>query len=123
MWGAGRETSISRGDKFTSPHSLGLFFLASTQYLGSPYCGDEYEVMGLAPYREPERMDETHSIVRLKLEGRRLGPAGGKDEPITDRDKAIAASTQGTYEEAVLGAFVRVPRGTTEKEASLGAET
>ena len=35
------------------PHSLGIFYQALTQYLGFPHYGDEYKVMGLAPYGEP----------------------------------------------------------------------
>ena len=35
------------------PHSLGLLYLAVTQYLGFPNYGDEFKVMGLAPYGEP----------------------------------------------------------------------
>ena len=36
------------------PHSLGLLYLAVTQYLGFPKYGDEYKVMGLAPYGAPD---------------------------------------------------------------------
>ena len=35
------------------PHSLGIFYQALTQYLGFPHYGDEYKVMGLAPYGRP----------------------------------------------------------------------
>ena len=35
------------------PHSLGIFYQALTQYLGFPHYGDEYKVMGLAPYGAP----------------------------------------------------------------------
>ena len=35
------------------PHSLGIFYQALTQYLGFPHYGDEYKVMGLAPYGKP----------------------------------------------------------------------
>ena len=35
------------------PHSLGLLYLAITQYSGFPNYGDEFKVMGLAPYGEP----------------------------------------------------------------------
>ncbi len=73
MWGSGKGTSISIDDEVTFPHSLGLFYLAMTQYLGFPYYGDEYKVMGLAPYGEPELLDEMRSIVRLKPDGK-YGP-------------------------------------------------
>ena len=36
------------------PHSLGIFYQALTQFLGFPHYGDEYKVMGLAPYGEPD---------------------------------------------------------------------
>jgi carbamoyltransferase len=36
------------------PHSLGFLYTAMTMYLGFPHYGDEYKVMGLAPYGEPE---------------------------------------------------------------------
>jgi carbamoyltransferase len=39
------------------PHSLGFLYTAVTMYLGFPYYGDEYKVMGLAPYGEPEFLD------------------------------------------------------------------
>ena len=41
-------------DRVYFPHSLGLFYLAITQYLGFPKYGDEYKVMGLAAYGEPD---------------------------------------------------------------------
>ncbi|HET7438434.1 MAG TPA: carbamoyltransferase N-terminal domain-containing protein, partial [Nitrospira sp.] len=52
------------------PHSLGLFYLALTQYLGFPSYGDEYKVMGLAAYGEPEYLDVFRKMVRLKNKGR-----------------------------------------------------
>lgn len=65
MWGSGAGTAIRVSDEVAFPHSLGLFYLAMTQYLGFPHYGDEYKVMGLAPYGEPELMDEMRGIVRL----------------------------------------------------------
>ena len=51
------------------PHSLGIFYQALTQYLGFPYYGDEYKVMGLAPYGKPAFMDAMRKIVQLKADG------------------------------------------------------
>src|SRR5207247_2032257 len=51
------------------PHSLGLFYLALTQYLGFPKYGDEYKVMGLAPYGMPEFADELRGLIDLKANG------------------------------------------------------
>ena len=57
-------------DRVFFPHSLGHFYLALTQYLGFPKYGDEYKVMGLAPYGEPLRLREMRRIVRLLPRGR-----------------------------------------------------
>jgi carbamoyltransferase len=40
-----------------------------TQFLGFPYYGDEYKVMGLAPYGEPIYLDKLCEIVKLKKNG------------------------------------------------------
>jgi len=45
------------------PHSLGLFYTAITQYLGFNNYGDEYKVMGLAPYGNPVYLDKLKKIV------------------------------------------------------------
>ena len=44
---------INKYEEVLFPHSLGLFYTAITQYLGFLKYGDEYKVMGLAPYGEP----------------------------------------------------------------------
>lgn len=70
MWGAGRGRQISVKSQVTFPHSLGLFYLAMTQYLGFPNYGDEYKVMGLSAYGEPAEMDAMRKIVKLLPRGR-----------------------------------------------------
>jgi len=52
------------------PHSLGLVYLAITQYLGFLKYGDEYKVMGLAPYGTPEYASALRRLVRLEGNGR-----------------------------------------------------
>jgi carbamoyltransferase len=68
-WGFGTGTSIAIGGRIFFPHSLGNFYEAITQYLGFPYYGDEYKVMGLAPYGQPRFMDELRRIVKLRSDG------------------------------------------------------
>ncbi len=46
------------------PHSIGFLYSAITMYLGFPYYGDEYKVMGLAPYGEPEFVDFFQKMIR-----------------------------------------------------------
>ena len=48
------------------PHSLGLFYTAMTQYLGFMNYGDEYKVMGLAPYGKPKYNEELKEIVNYQ---------------------------------------------------------
>src|SRR5687768_7140531 len=58
MWGMGDGAELRIMDEVGFPHSLGLFYLALTQYLGFPRYGDEYKVMGLAPYGKPTEMQK-----------------------------------------------------------------
>ena len=51
------------------PHSLGLAYTAVTQYIGFHGYGDEYKVMGLAPYGKPAHVEALRKLVRLKPNG------------------------------------------------------
>ncbi|OGX15716.1 MAG: carbamoyltransferase [Omnitrophica WOR_2 bacterium RBG_13_41_10] len=63
MWGIGKGNKIQILGEVTFPHSLGLYYTAITQYLGFPNYGDEYKVMGLAAYGEPEYREEFKKII------------------------------------------------------------
>src|SRR5262249_9606213 len=63
--GAAAGCEISIHGRVYFPHSLGIFYQALTQYLGFPHYGDEYKVMGLAPYARPSFLDHMRKIVRL----------------------------------------------------------
>jgi len=64
MWGIGQGNRIQQEGEIVFPHSLGIFYTALTQYLGFLEYGDEYKVMGLASYGQPEYLDEFRRIVR-----------------------------------------------------------
>lgn len=68
-WGSGHGQRINVEDKVYFPHSLGIFYMALTQYLGFPNWGDEYKVMGLAPYGLPVFLKEMRRIVKLEDDG------------------------------------------------------
>jgi carbamoyltransferase len=68
-WGVGRGTEIRIDGRVDFPHSLGIFYQALTQFLGFPHYGDEYKVMGLAPYGKPTKVNEMRRIVRLESNG------------------------------------------------------
>ncbi len=68
-WGMGVNGRMQIDGRVFFPHSLGMFYSALTQYLGFPHFGDEYKVMGLAPYGQPTLMDEMRQIVRVQSDG------------------------------------------------------
>jgi carbamoyltransferase len=46
------------------PHSVGFLYEATTRFLGFPKYGDEYKVMGLAPYGQPKYIEGFRKIIR-----------------------------------------------------------
>lgn len=71
-WGFGRNTELSVDERVYFPHSLGSFYQAMTQYLGFPNYGDEFKVMGLAPYGKPQHMASLRRIVEPTASGFKL---------------------------------------------------
>lgn len=69
-WGFGSHSNLDVHGHIFFPHSLGAFYTAITQFLGFPNYGDEYKVMGLAPYGEPKYMDAMHKIIKLAENGK-----------------------------------------------------
>lgn len=68
-WAKGRGAEMEEIGKVYFPHSLGLLYQALTQYLGFWNYGDEYKVMGLAPYGEPALLDELRKLLILDDDG------------------------------------------------------
>ncbi|MBS1665961.1 MAG: carbamoyltransferase [Bacteroidetes bacterium] len=68
-------TAVGKGNKIEVlesvdfPHSVGLFYTAFTQLLGFPHYGDEYKVMGLAPYGEPKYVDKLKEVLLFNDDG------------------------------------------------------
>ncbi len=79
MWGTGAGNRMRIEGAVTFPHSLGLFYSAVTQYLGFLKFGDEYKVMGLAAYGEPEQLEVFRDIVRFDARTARNGFRLGLD--------------------------------------------
>jgi carbamoyltransferase len=69
MIGIGNGNNIKVLDSVDFPHSIGIFYTAFTQLLGFPHYGDEYKVMGMAPYGEPKYMDKLEDVVHLTDNG------------------------------------------------------
>ncbi|MDB6075814.1 MAG: carbamoyltransferase [Verrucomicrobiaceae bacterium] len=68
-WGMGTGGRMTVDGRVYFPHSLGMFYSALTQYLGFPHFGDEYKVMGLAPYGQPTYLPQMRKIVRVQGDG------------------------------------------------------
>lgn len=60
---AGENNQLQYFSRTYFPHSLGYLYNAITLYLGFSAYGDEYKVMGLAPYGEPEYLDAFRKII------------------------------------------------------------
>ncbi|HTU23221.1 MAG TPA: carbamoyltransferase C-terminal domain-containing protein [Gemmataceae bacterium] len=94
------------------PHSLGLLYEAVTRHLGFLHACDEYKVMDLASYGQPNYQREFRDIVRLGEKGQytigewkleeRFGPARLRGAAIEPKHYDIAASLQVVLEETVL---------------------
>ena len=69
MIGIGRGNQIEILDSVDFPHSVGLFYTAFTQLLGFPHYGDEYKVMGLAPYGEPKYVEQLKDVISFTEDG------------------------------------------------------
>jgi carbamoyltransferase len=70
MWGEGRGNEIEVLGQVEYPHSAGILYTATTQFLGFPHYGDEGKVMGLAPYGRPRFVEEFRDIIRTEEGGR-----------------------------------------------------
>src|SRR4029077_16779493 len=69
-FGLGQANGIEIQDRVYFPHSLGIFFSAVTQFIGFPHYGDEYKVMGLAPYGEPKFVRQMSGLVEIANNGK-----------------------------------------------------
>lgn len=90
LTGVGEGTAVRELSRIHHPHSLGFLYNAVTLYLGFMSYGDEYKVMGLAPYGEPEYADQFRKMVRTKGGGFELNL-----DYFTHHRKGIAMSWDG----------------------------
>jgi carbamoyltransferase len=69
MIGIGRGNKIEVLDSVDFPVSVGTFYTAFTQLLGFPHYGDEYKVMGLAPYGTPKYVEKLRDVIQFTDNG------------------------------------------------------
>src|SRR3954454_19638703 len=94
------------------PQSVGLLYEEVTAHLGFRRSSDEFKVMALASYGDPQRFaDEFRPLVRATAHGgsaagrvdlERLVPARAADEPWTDVHADLAAAVQRCTEDLLL---------------------
>jgi carbamoyltransferase len=69
MWATGEGNSFKVLGQVEYPHSLGILYTATTQFLGFPHYGDEGKVMGLAPYGRPRFIKDFRDLIRTEADG------------------------------------------------------
>jgi carbamoyltransferase len=126
----GRDQSIEVVERVPAAHSLGILYGVITMFLGFTFGRDEYKVMGLAPLGNPRRYHsrfeelvelhsdgtlsipllaaganpdqcEPHAGTMLRL-AQWFGPARHPADPLTARDRDLAAALQATLQNALL---------------------
>jgi carbamoyltransferase len=127
LFAHGRGTKIEVLKEIKLPHSLGQFYSAATNFLGfDMFAGDEYKVMGMAGWGDPQMARGLTDVVRTQKDGtftlditfldhhlakhhqysdRALalfGQPRGKEEDFNQRHYDIAASVQKTYEDTLF---------------------
>ncbi len=124
----GKNNNVEIKKEIHFPHSLGLLYSAFTYYTGFKVNSGEYKLMGLAPYGEPNYINQIKdNLIDLKDDGSfRLNqdyfnyatgltmtnekfnklfgekPRNSKNEKITQFHMDIAASIQNVTEETML---------------------
>jgi len=122
----GEGNTIRFLDMIPFPHSLGMIFMQLTEHLGFRGGEDEYKVMGLASYGEPEYIKQFRDLIKTTANGKYeinlsylksplvgptllsqkfydiFGKPRKKGDKIEQRYTNIAASLQARLEEVVL---------------------
>ena len=70
MMAVGRDRDIEILDRIEFPHSAGLFYTAITQFLGFHRYGEEWKMMGLAPYGKPLYVEQLRQVIHPVADGR-----------------------------------------------------
>jgi carbamoyltransferase len=93
------------------PHSLGLFYEELTMHLGFHRSSDEYKVMALASYGQPQFLDVMRRHLQVASDGHfsvepvdfsALAPRLSPGEPLRDHHADLASSVQIRLEEVII---------------------
>ena len=64
-WEYGNVNEIKLTHEQRFPHSLGLLYSTFTAFLGFKVNNGEYKVMGMAPYGDPNYVDDIYKIIKI----------------------------------------------------------
>ena len=143
LYGIGRGNEIVRLQSVLFPNSIGLFYMAFTEYLGFLPHSDEWKVMALGAYVEHEDnpfYEKIKRTIRVTEDGQveidlkyftfflsdqlnffskilveEFGPARGRDEPLEKRHYLIASALQRWTEEMLVDSLNHLHRITKLK--------
>ena len=118
IW-VGEGSKIKQIKKFNYPFSFGLFYSAFTQLVGLKPNEEEYILMGMAGYGDPERYFYKVKDYFPSMSQQKYNFHKGIidwDEPIGQQEKFdIAAAVQKVYEQRLMD-FMRYAKAKTGKE-------
>lgn len=126
----GRDGHLDRIFQIGAPDSIGILYSIITLHLGFDFNADEYKIMGLAPYGDPERFcrffeeavtlesdggiripllranktreEREHYLATRALLTERLVPSRAPDAEIGDVHRDVAAALQACLDRAML---------------------
>lgn len=117
-------------DRVTLPDSLGFFYTALCQFIGFDEFGEEYKVMGLAPYGEDRHGELMRELVRLEEDGwYRLGRGyfgmheGGESGAVDDEKHILMGRLYTDRLRAVLGEPRARQAPLTQREMDIARST
>ena len=68
-WDGTGRNEIELFNEVHFPHSLGLLYSAFTAFLGFRVNSGEYKVMGMAPYGQPNRVEDVYKLIEVSEDG------------------------------------------------------
>ena len=123
-------TRIQVLDRVTLPHSLGFLYTALCQFIGFDEFGEEYKVIGLAPYGEDRHGELMRELVRLdaghwyRLATDYFGMHEGGESGAVDATQRIVMGRFYTDRlSAALGAPRRRAAPLTQREKDIARST
>jgi carbamoyltransferase len=115
----GRKNELKKLHEISALHSIGILYSLITLHLGFDFNGDEYKIMGLAPYGDPGRFREFFGqAAEFRSNGSISIPALGLNRTREERDNYMATRR---FLEQQLGPRRKADEETTAYHRDLAA--